>query len=131
MPLIGTHQRLALVSPVLALFATLICQSRAFQEKSAANAGNPRTRESYEAVDKSREPDQRATDLLKAMEVVPGDWVADVGAGAGYYSMRLSQLVGPEGKVFAEDISDDTIGWLNERVKVFDLRNVEVVKGAD
>jgi len=38
-------------------------------------------------------------------------------------------MVGPEGKVFAEDISDATMGWLDERVKIFDLRNVEIVKG--
>jgi len=129
MALIRARSRLPLVSAVFAAFAILICQSRAFQEKSTVDARSSRTRESYEALDNRREPDQRATDLLKAMEVLPGDWVADVGAGAGYYSMRLSQLVGPEGKVFAEDVSDDTMGWLNERVKTFDLRNVEVVKG--
>jgi ubiquinone/menaquinone biosynthesis C-methylase UbiE len=107
------------------VLATVICQSSAFQQKSTVNAA----REAYEAGNKTREPNQRATDLLKAMEVLPGDWVADVGAGAGYYSMRLSQMVGPEGKVFAEDISTEEIGWLNERVKIFDLRNVEVVRG--
>ena len=129
MALIRARPHLLLVVLFLAVFAALVCQLLAFQEKSAGNAGNPRTRESYDALDKSRELEQSATDLLKAMEVSRGDWVADLGAGGGYYSMRLSQLVGPEGKVFAEDISVDTIGWLNERVKAFDLRNVEVVKG--
>ena len=56
--------------------------------------------------------------------------MADVGAGAGYYSMRLAEMVGAGGKVFAEDISDSAMRWLNARVSVFDLSNVEVVKGA-
>jgi len=43
--------------------------------------------------------------------------------------MRLAEIVGPEGKVFAEDISDSAMRWLNARVKVFDLSNVEIVKG--
>ena len=43
--------------------------------------------------------------------------------------MRLAQLVGPDGKVFAEDISESSMRWLNARVKAFDLANVEIVKG--
>lgn len=95
------------------------------------NAGNPSTVEDLKAGDAVREAwDQRAADIVKAMEVTTGDQVADVGAGAGYYSTRLSVLVGPAGKVFAEDISDTSIGWLNRRVTLFKLPNVEVVKGA-
>jgi ubiquinone/menaquinone biosynthesis C-methylase UbiE len=57
------------------------------------------------------------------------DWVADVGAGYGYYSMRLSGIVGAEGKVFAKDISTHSIDGINQREKVFDLWNVEIVRG--
>jgi ubiquinone/menaquinone biosynthesis C-methylase UbiE len=99
------------------------------QESRPVNAGNPSTVEDFRAGDASREPYQRATALLSALQVSPGDWVADVGAGAGYYSMRLADLVGPDGRVFAEDISSSAMGWLNSRLKAFDLRNVEIVKG--
>jgi predicted methyltransferase len=119
---------LALVSPGLVWLAA-ICPSRAFQQASTASAGLPITPDKFKALDDDREANQRATDLLKAMGVSRGDWVTDVGAGNGYYSMRLSQMVGPEGKVFAEDISDTVMGWLDQRVKAFDLRNVEIVKG--
>lgn len=98
-------------------------------QRPAVNADNPVTIEDFKAGDEGREPHQRATDIVKAMEIARGDWVADVGAGAGYYSMRLSDLVGPGGKVFAEDISDTSIRWLNQRVKVFGLQNIAVVKG--
>ena len=55
--------------------------------------------------------------------------MADVGAGNGYYVQRMADLVGPTGKIFAEDIADHAIEWLRQRVKAYDLRNVEVVKG--
>jgi tRNA A58 N-methylase Trm61 len=75
--------------------------------------------EDIKAGDATREPYQNATGLVAALKVSRGDWVADVGAGGGYYSMRLAEIVGPEGKVFAEDISDTAMRWLNDRVKVF------------
>src|SRR5258708_32716086 len=97
----------------------------------ALNPGNPSTIEDFKAGDQNREVQQRATDLLQAMNASPGDWVADVGAGAGYYAMRLSTIVGPQGKVFAEEIWNPRLRSLDCRVKLFDLHNVEVVKGED
>jgi precorrin-6B methylase 2 len=41
----------------------------------------------------------------------------------------MSDLVGPTGKVFAEDIADDAIDSIRERVRTFGLQNVEIVKG--
>ena len=129
MSLIRTPRQWARVSLGLVVLATVICPTRAFPQESDAKAGEPARREDFKLGDENREADQRATDLLKAMGVSRGDWVADVGAGNGYYSMRLSQMVGAEGKVFAEDISTYSIDGLNQRVKAFDLRNVGIVKG--
>jgi ubiquinone/menaquinone biosynthesis C-methylase UbiE len=128
-PLMRTRWRLAPGSLSLIVLATVISPSRAFQQKSLVNAGDPSTIEDFKAGDANREPYQRATELLKALGVTGGDWVADVGAGSGYYVMRLSGIVGQEGKVFAEDISDSSIRWLGTRAKVFALPNVEIVKG--
>ena len=97
------------------------------QESRPVNPGNPSTIEDFGAIDANREPYQRATELLAALQVSAGDWVADVGAGNGYYSMRLAGLVGAEGRVFAEDIAIST--WLNSRSRAFNLHNIEVVKG--
>jgi ubiquinone/menaquinone biosynthesis C-methylase UbiE len=129
MPLIQIRRRLASVFLGLVVLATVISPSRAFQQRPTVNAGNPSTIEDFKAGDANREPYQRATELLKALEVTNGDCVADVGAGSGYYVMRLSGIVGQEGKVFAEDISDASLRWLATRAKVFDLPNVEIVKG--
>lgn len=113
------------------VLATSILPLLAFQQQRAVNAGNPSTLEDFRAGDQNRETQQRATDLLRALNASPGDWVADVGAGAGYYSMRLSMIVGPRGKAFAEEVWDPALQWLDLRTKLFDLHNVEIIKGED
>jgi hypothetical protein len=49
----------------------------------------------------------------------------------GYYSMRLSSIVGPTGKVFAEEIWATALRCLDLRVRLFDLHNMEIIKGED
>src|SRR5687768_16242759 len=57
-------------------------------------------------------------------EVKPGMRVADIGAGEGYYTVRLSPMVGARGRVLAEDIVPDTIRDLANRVQRERLDNV-------
>src|SRR6266436_6261592 len=78
-------------------FAVALGPSLASPQNSTPNIGNPSTLEDFKAGDANRETYQRATDVLKALEVSNGDWVADLGAGGGYYSMRLCDVVGPTG----------------------------------
>ena len=95
----------------------------ALQQQSApASSQNKET--------ENRERYQRATDVLTALELSKGGSAADVGARGGYYVQRMADLVGPTGKVFAEDIADDAIDSIRQRVKTFNLQNVEIVKGA-
>jgi predicted methyltransferase len=61
--------------------------------------------------------------------VKPGMWVADVGAGEGYYSVRLSPVVGRRGRVLAEDIVADVRDRLAQRVQRENLDNVAVSLG--
>jgi ubiquinone/menaquinone biosynthesis C-methylase UbiE len=56
-------------------------------------------------------------------------WVADVGAGEGYYTVRLSPVVGPKGRVLAEDIVPQTRDRLSDRVQRERLDNVAVKLG--
>ena len=55
--------------------------------------------------------------------------VADVGAGEGYYTVRLARVVGAKGRVLAEDIVPDVRDWLSERVQREKLDNVAVKLG--
>ena len=61
--------------------------------------------------------------------VKPGMSVADIGAGEGYYTVRLSPLVGPRGRVLAEDIVPETRDRLAQRVQRERLDNVAVRLG--
>jgi precorrin-6B methylase 2 len=93
------------------------------------NAGDRPAIENFKEGDARRELVQNPTGLLERLKISRGDWVADVGAGGGYYSMRMGQLTGSDGRVFAEEIDDISISTLNLRVRLFNLANVEVVKG--
>jgi predicted methyltransferase len=61
--------------------------------------------------------------------VKPGMWVADVGAGQGYYSVRLSPVVGRRGRVLAEDIVPEVRDRLAQRIQRENLDNVAVSLG--
>ena len=77
------------------------------------------------ARDAAGEPDQ----LVRLLGIKPGMAVADIGAGSGYYVVRLSPIVGPKGRVFAEDIMPDYLHGLRQRVRELGLRNVTVIQG--
>ena len=47
---------------------------------------------------------QRVDAIVAALEVEAGDWIADIGAGSGFLSFRLSPIVGPAGRVVAVDV---------------------------
>lgn len=67
--------------------------------------------------------------MLAALEIAPGSVVADVGAGVGYHSWRLAAIVGPKGKVIAEDIQEEMLDMLRDNIRARKLSNVEVVLG--
>jgi ubiquinone/menaquinone biosynthesis C-methylase UbiE len=69
--------------------------------------------------------------MLKALEIKPGSVVADVGAGVGYHAWRLSEIVGPTGKVIAEDIQPEMIRMLNDNIRQRKLTNVQPVLGTE
>jgi len=67
--------------------------------------------------------------VVELAGVAPGMWVADVGAGEGYYTVRLAPLVGPKGRVLAQDIVPATRDALARRVQRENLDNVAVKLG--
>jgi ubiquinone/menaquinone biosynthesis C-methylase UbiE len=83
-----------------------------------------------DAQEAKREREQRVEDVFKALGIRPGAVVADVGAGGGFYAVRLARAVGDAGKVYAVDISSSVVQDLRARVERDGLRNVEVVTGA-
>lgn len=118
-----------------ALYAlTMLCLAacRAEQQPNAfPKAGRsvaPVVGDSYSTED-ARDRTGEAEEVMRLAEVAPGMSVADVGAGEGYYTVRLSPLVGPRGRVLAEDIMPEARDRLAQRVQRENLSNVAVRLG--
>jgi len=67
--------------------------------------------------------------MLAALDIKKGSVVADIGAGVGYHVWRLSDIVGPTGKVIGEDIQEGMLRLLKKNMDDRKLRNVEVILG--
>jgi precorrin-6B methylase 2 len=76
-----------------------------------------------------REIFDRRHDILAAMQVRPGMTVADIGAGTGFFALLLAEAVGPEGKVYAVDISPGFLEAIARRAQSRGLDNVVTVLG--
>jgi SAM-dependent methyltransferase len=60
---------------------------------------------------------QRPEQIMDALQIAEGSVVAELGAGSGWFSIRLARRVGPNGKVYAEDIQQPMVSALNVRIK--------------
>jgi ubiquinone/menaquinone biosynthesis C-methylase UbiE len=78
-----------------------------------------------------REKEEQPAKLLKALELKPGDVVADIGAGSGYHTFRMAPLVGPRGKVLAVDIQPEMLALIRQRMKATKTTNVEPTLGTE
>lgn len=78
-----------------------------------------------------RENEENPTKAIQLIGIKPGMVVADIGAGVGYYSFRIAELVGPQGKVYANDIQPEMLMLLKKRLRQRKLDNVEVVLGTE
>src|SRR6185369_3593931 len=67
--------------------------------------------------------------MLLALDIKKGAVVADIGAGVGYHVWRLSEIVGPAGKVIGEDIQDGMIRLMKQNIEDRKLKNVEIIQG--
>jgi predicted methyltransferase len=81
----------------------------------------------------SEERRDRANEARQVMRITgikPGHVVADIGAGTGYYTVRVAPVVGPTGKVIAQDIVPRYLTGLRARVRRAGIKNVDFVLGS-
>ena len=116
----------------LLLLLGLACCRAAPQPSSFPDAGRdvaPIVGESFSTED-ARDRIGEAEEVMRLAEVRSAMSVADIGAGEGYYTVRLSPIVGRRGRVLAEDIVPETRDRLAQRVQRESLDNVAVKLGA-
>jgi SAM-dependent methyltransferase len=77
-----------------------------------------------------REMEEEPDKALDALQLTRGSSVADVGAGSGYFTVRMAERVGPDGRVYAVDIQPEMLQLLGERLKRGRITNVTPVLGA-
>jgi predicted methyltransferase len=69
--------------------------------------------------------------IMDALGIAEASVVADVGAGSGWFTVRLARRVGPNGMVYAEDVQAEMLSAITRRVQRLGLTNVRPVRGED
>lgn len=74
---------------------------------------------------------QKPEQVMDALRIAEGSRVADLGAGGGWFTVRLAGRVGPNGIVYAEDVQQPMIEAITRRVRRAQLRNVVTILGTE
>jgi ubiquinone/menaquinone biosynthesis C-methylase UbiE len=121
-------------SAILSLFLALAASAQDKSVKPGINDSfrNPNVKEWVERFEgESRETFEKRKDVLAACEIKPGTTVADIGAGTGLYTRLFADQVGPQGKVYAVDISQKFLDHIDKNCQSLQLKNVKTILGKD
>jgi ubiquinone/menaquinone biosynthesis C-methylase UbiE len=81
-------------------------------------------------VRETREREEACTKLLKVLDLKPGLTICDMGCGNGFYSLKLAEAVGKDGKILAVDIQPEMLSLLEKRAKAAQVENIEPILGS-
>ena len=126
------HQGGRLLSFVLVIALAAACRQASDQPNfpQADREVAPIVSDAFSTED-ARDRLGEAEQVIQLARVAPGMSVADIGAGEGYYTVRLAPAVGRRGRVLAEDIVPEVEERLVQRVHRENLDNVAVKLGKD
>jgi ubiquinone/menaquinone biosynthesis C-methylase UbiE len=74
---------------------------------------------------------QKPDQIMDSLGIADGSHVADVGAGGGWFTVRLARRVGPNGVVWAEDVQAEMLEAVRRRAAKENLRNVQTRRGSE
>ena len=115
---------------VLASLGVLAAQSPGVHPLSGRRYAQPMGVAGAEWLDRAeRDREEGSERALGLIGIRRGSVVADIGAGSGYYTVRLAALVGPSGRVIANDIQPEMLDIIRNRLAAERIPNVEVVLG--
>ena len=75
-----------------------------------------------------RESWEKSSELLKLLKIKPGDRIADVGSGPGYYSFRFAKMVGPSGQIFSIEMNAEHLKYVEAAKAAMGVTNVTTVE---
>jgi predicted methyltransferase len=84
-----------------------------------------------DVIELDRDQWQRPSDVLRALDLRPGNTVVDLGSGSGYFALKLSPAIGKQGRVLAVDLRKLSLFFLWTRALLAGQRNVHVLVGAE
>lgn len=119
--------RLSRASAALALAIALLAAPGKAQQRQHGRLFPPQDLGLLEGPD--RDAWQRPEQIMDHLGIAEGSIVADLGAGGGWFTIRLARRVGPNGRVYAQDIQPEMIGAIKRRVDREGLKNVQTVLG--
>jgi len=95
--------------------------------------GNPEHLDEYIAKmeDPSRDAWQKPDEVLRALALADGQTACDIGAGPGYFALRMARAVGAKGRVFAVDVEPRILSALRDRIAKAGVKNVTPVLALD
>src|SRR5713101_2496241 len=77
--------------------------------------------------DPKRDEWQKPDAVIQALHLKEGQVVADIGAGSGYFTLRLARAVGQKGRVFAVDVDEGMLDYLHQRLDKEKIQNVQAM----
>ena len=123
-------RRNATLLAVLFAAATVVAQQPGVHPVSGRVYARTMSVDGAPWLDRREREDEENPDLaLRLLRIRKGATVADIGAGSGYWTIRLAKSVGPTGKVYASDIQAGMLTLLQQNVTRAKIDNVTPVLG--
>ena len=121
--------RTAVYLTALALTTTLVSADGQRRPQSHGRLFPPQDLGLLEAPD--RDSWQHPDEVMDKLGIAENSVAADIGAGSGWFTIRLARRVGPNGRVYAEDVQPEMVTAISRRASAEGLVNIQATRGTD